>query len=168
MGQSRDMAGHTHWRSVPGHSRQTLDLACCCWLSPNTLSTTSPRCSARRALQTPETGIRPINITDSWRRIAAKALLTTGLSNFNRLFQQGHQRVFQFSRATLDGAASMYHIINAILKSTSKLVAINTHSRVVKATTTFSGKNAQQQSQIHRRGQGGIFCGYILQRTMVP
>jgi hypothetical protein len=54
----------------------------------------------------PKPGIRPINITDSWRRIAAKTLLTTCLPDFNKFFQQGHRRGFQFSTAIPDGAAT--------------------------------------------------------------
>jgi hypothetical protein len=55
-----------------------------------------------------------MNITDSWRRIAEKARLTTCLSDFNSFFQKGHSRVFQFSTATPDGAATMFHIVNAL------------------------------------------------------
>ena len=64
-------------------------------------------------------GTRPINITDSWLRIAAKALLITLLSDFNSFFQQGHSRGFQFSTATPNGAATMFHIVNEIFQSTS-------------------------------------------------
>jgi len=67
----------------------------------------------------PKPGIRPINITDSWRRIAAKTLLTTCLPDFNKFFQQGHPRVFQFSTATPDGAATMFHILNALFHGNS-------------------------------------------------
>jgi hypothetical protein len=70
--------------------------------------------------------------------------LTTCLSDFNRFFQQGHPRVFQFSTATPDGAATMFHIINAIFHGNSASCplddflilltldiknAFNTHSR---------------------------------------
>ena len=68
----------------------------------------------------PKPGIRPINVTDAWRRIAAKTLLSICLPDFKSFFQNSHPRVFQFSTATPDGAATMFHIINAIINSTTK------------------------------------------------
>ena len=111
-------------------------------ISPYFINNTSPEDDSLHIH--PKPGIRPINITDSWRRIAAKSLLTTCLSDFNKLFQQWHPRVFQFSTATPDGAATMFHIINAIFHGNSASCplhdflilltldiknAFNTHSR---------------------------------------
>ena len=62
----------------------------------------------------PKPGIRPINVPDTWRRLAAKGLLTHCLTDLNHFFQRGHPRVFQFGTACPDGAAKMFHLINAI------------------------------------------------------
>ena len=59
-------------------------------------------------------GIRPINVTDTWRRIAAKGLLLKFLREYEQFFRNSHPRVFQFATATPDGATFMYHLLKCI------------------------------------------------------
>ena len=53
----------------------------------------------------PKTGIRPINVTDSWRRITDKGLLQNCLHEYEQFFQQSHPRVFHFATAIPDGVS---------------------------------------------------------------
>ena len=62
----------------------------------------------------PKPGIRPVNVPDVWRRLAAKGLLTHCLPELGDFFQKEHPRVFQFATACPDGAAKMFHLINGI------------------------------------------------------
>jgi len=65
----------------------------------------------------PKPGVRPINITDTWRRIAAKGLLRECIPSYRKYFQEGHPRVFQFAAATPNGATVMYQIVRSIIAS---------------------------------------------------
>ena len=65
----------------------------------------------------PKPGIRPINVTDVWRRIAAKGLLTNCLPELAKYFQTQHKRVFQFATATPNGASNMFHVLHGIYTS---------------------------------------------------
>ena len=59
----------------------------------------------------PKSGVRPINITDTWRWIAANGLLREGMPSYRKYFQEGHPRAFQFAAVTPDGATVMYQIV---------------------------------------------------------
>ena len=67
----------------------------------------------------PKPGVRPINITDTWRRIAAKGLLRECMPSYRKYFQEDHPRVFQFAAATPNGATVMYQIVRSIIASQS-------------------------------------------------
>jgi hypothetical protein len=114
------------WRDIVADT-QFLEIIAQQWILPIAAGYLPPRYREHLAggrlvalSKHPKPGIRPINVTDAWRRIAAKAILSTCLPNFKSFFQDSHPRVFQFSTATPDGAATMFHIINAIMDSTTK------------------------------------------------
>ena len=62
----------------------------------------------------PKPGVRPICVTDVWRRIAAKGLLSACLKELKQYFQKRHPRAFQFAGANPNGATDMYHLLNMI------------------------------------------------------
>ena len=62
----------------------------------------------------PKPGVRPICVTDVWRRIAAKGLLSTCLKELKQYFQNSHPRTFQFAGANPNGATDMYHLLSII------------------------------------------------------
>ena len=61
-------------------------------------------------------GILPINVTDTWRRIAEieKGLLAKCLPELAKYFQAQHKRVFQFATATPNGAFNIFHLLHGI------------------------------------------------------
>jgi hypothetical protein len=99
--------------------------------------------------KSPKLGVRPINITDAWRRVAAKALLSSCLPDFNTFFQQGHPRVFQFATATADGATTMFHLINAIWASTSQAQTNSDDAFIILTLDLKNAYNAKSRQRIY-------------------
>ena len=62
----------------------------------------------------PKPGIRPICISDTWRRLTAKGLLTECQRAFTEYFQDTHPTAIQFGGAVKDGAANMFHTVQAL------------------------------------------------------
>lgn len=67
--------------------------------------------------KSPKPGIRPINVTDTWRRIATKGLLQHCKTAYRTYFQDRHPRVFQYAAAQPDGATIMFQLIQCIVDS---------------------------------------------------
>ena len=61
----------------------------------------------------PKPGIRPICISDTWRRLTAKGLLTQCQGAFSTFFQDSNPTAIQFGGAVKDGAANMLHLLQA-------------------------------------------------------
>ena len=64
----------------------------------------------------PKPGVRPVCVTDVWRRIAAKGLLFACHKELKHFFQNCHPRTFQFAGASKNGASDMYHLLNTIFQ----------------------------------------------------
>ena len=62
----------------------------------------------------PKPGVRPICVTDCWRRLAGRGLLQTCFSHLQQYFQGSHPRVFQFASGTPNGPSNMYHLLAAL------------------------------------------------------
>ena len=62
----------------------------------------------------PKPGVRPICVTDCWRRIAGRGLLQKCFPHLQQYFQGSHPRVFQFASGTPNGPSNMYHGLAAL------------------------------------------------------
>ena len=69
----------------------------------------------------PKPGIRPICISDTWRRIAAKGLGAIANEHFQVFFQETQHNALQFGGNTFNGATNMVHLFSAIAESVSDL-----------------------------------------------
>ena len=65
----------------------------------------------------PKPGVRPINISDAWRRLVAKGLSRKCQSHFQKYFQHGHPRVLQCGGNTKNGATNMFHTLASVAES---------------------------------------------------
>ena len=65
----------------------------------------------------PKPGIRPICITDAWRRLAAKGLGTTSDTQFQAFFQESQTNALQFGGNTKNGATNMFHLLSSVADS---------------------------------------------------
>ena len=65
----------------------------------------------------PKPGIRPICITDAWRRLAAKGLGTTSDAQFQAFFQESQTNALQFGGNTRNGATNMFHLLSSVADS---------------------------------------------------
>ena len=61
----------------------------------------------------PKPGIHPICISNTWRRLTAKGLLTQCQGAFSTFFQDSNPTAMQFGGAVKDGAAIMLHFLQA-------------------------------------------------------
>ena len=69
--------------------------------------------------KSPKPGIRPICITDAWRRLAAKGLGTTSNAFFQAFFQESKPNALQFGGNTQNGATNMFHLLASVAESTT-------------------------------------------------
>ena len=67
--------------------------------------------------KSPKPGIRPICITDAWRRLAAKGLGTTSNTFFQAFFQESLPTALQFGGNTRNGATNMFHLLSSVAES---------------------------------------------------
>ena len=59
----------------------------------------------------PEPGIRPICVTDCFRRLVIKGLLRHCQDEIDNFFQNSHPRAFQFGGGNPRGATNMFHLL---------------------------------------------------------
>ena len=81
----------------------------------------------------PKPGIRPICISDTWRRLTAKGLIKHCYLHIQAYFQKAHPRAIQFGGNTRDGATNMFHL----LASLHEAVGAPTDGEVEQDPVTF-------------------------------
>ena len=79
----------------------------------------------------PKPGIRPICISDTWRRLAAKGLGATANRHFQAFFQESQCNALQFGGNTLNGASNMYHLLTSVAESVSDIQLDQQNPRTV-------------------------------------
>ena len=65
----------------------------------------------------PKPGIRPICISDTWRRLVAKGLHKVCSKHLQQYFQHAHPRAIQFGGNTHNGATNMFHLLASCARS---------------------------------------------------
>ena len=63
----------------------------------------------------PKPGIRPICISDAWRRLTAKGLGKECYNHVQEFFQHSHPRALQFGGNNKNGATNMFHLLATIV-----------------------------------------------------
>ena len=63
----------------------------------------------------PKPGIRPICVSDAWRRLTAKGLGTACYHHVQEFFQHSHPMALQFGGNNKNGATNMYHLLATIV-----------------------------------------------------
>ena len=69
----------------------------------------------------PKPGIRPICISDTWRRLAAKGLGESVNRHFQAFFQDSQHNALQFGGNTLNSATNMFHLLSSVARSVSDI-----------------------------------------------
>ena len=65
----------------------------------------------------PKPGIRPICISDAWRRLTARGLGAACQHHFRHFFQHSKSTALQFGGNTKNGANNMYHLLASMAES---------------------------------------------------
>ena len=81
----------------------------------------------------PKPGIRPICISDTWRRLTAKGLIKHCSRHIQAYFQEAHPTAIQFGGNTRDGATNMFHLLASI----NEAVSSSTDDAVEQDPVTF-------------------------------
>jgi hypothetical protein len=104
----------------------------------------------------PKPGIRPICISDTWRRLAATGLGTTAYEHFQVFFQESQSNALQFGGNTCNGATNMFHLLSSVAESVSDL-------QLDPSTESASGPDrhpgSRQRERVQHRDEGAAGVG---------
>ena len=94
----------------------------------------------------PKPGVRPICISDSWRRLTARGLGAACQQHFRKFFQESNPTGLQFGGNTPNGANNMYHLLASMANSNATRDS-NLTSAQQAATPAYQNSSDQRERE---------------------